>query len=140
MLNVMPPGRLFEQLSAMHPELTAFRRDLHAHPELGFEEVRTSARVAEALRVCGVDEVHTGIAKTGAFALEKIYRLLRLSAEPPTTRFVVSQLSTSHWYDIAAAKRDLGYTPAVSLEDGLRRLAISLKGVGSLEPQASARG
>ena len=84
--------------------------------------------------------IPTGIAKTGAFALEKIYRLLRLSAEPPTTRFVVSQLSTSHWYNIDAAQRDLGYAPAVSIEDGLRRLAISLKGSGSLEPQASARG
>ena len=65
MLNALGSGRLFEQLSALHPELTAFRRDLHAHPELGFEEVRTAARVADALRVCGVDEVHTGIAKTG---------------------------------------------------------------------------
>ena len=60
-----PAGGLFERLRALHPELTAFRRDLHAHPELGFEEVRTAARVAEALRVCGVDEVHTGIGKTG---------------------------------------------------------------------------
>ena len=60
-----PAGGLFERLRALHPELTAFRRDLHAHPELGFEEVRTAARVAEALRVCGVDEIHTGIGKTG---------------------------------------------------------------------------
>ncbi len=67
MLNVsaLARGGLFERLSAIHPELVAFRRDLHAHPELGFEEVRTAARVAEALRACGVDEVHTGIAKTG---------------------------------------------------------------------------
>jgi hippurate hydrolase len=49
--------------------LTAFRRDLHAHPELGFEEVYTSARVQEALRLCGVDEVHTGLGKTGVVAL-----------------------------------------------------------------------
>ncbi len=66
-----------------------------------------------------------GIAQVGAFALEKVYRLLRLRAEPPTTRFVVSQLSTSHWYDITAAKRDLGYTPTVSMEEGLRRLTAS---------------
>ncbi len=71
--------------------------------------------------------IPTGLAKTAAFALEKFYSLLRLSAEPPTTRFVVSQLSTSHWYDIAAAKRDLGYVPRVSLDEGLRRLAESLR-------------
>ena len=42
------------------------------------------------------------------------------------TRFVASQLATSHWYDISAARRDLGYEPKVGLEDGLRRLAESL--------------
>jgi len=72
--------------------------------------------------------VPTTVAKVGAFALEKAYRLLRLRAEPTTTRFVVSQLSTSHWYDISAAKSDLGYVPAVSVEDGLQRLALSLAG------------
>ncbi|MES2945628.1 MAG: M20 aminoacylase family protein [Pseudomonadota bacterium] len=62
-------GRAFAQISQFHPELTAFRRDLHAHPELGFEEVYTSSRVAHALKLCGVDEVHTGIGKTGIVAL-----------------------------------------------------------------------
>lgn len=64
-------GRAFAQISQFHPELTAFRRDLHAHPELGFEEVYTSSRVAHALKLCGVDEVHTGIAKTGVVAVIK---------------------------------------------------------------------
>ncbi|HRO82654.1 MAG TPA: M20 aminoacylase family protein [Alicycliphilus denitrificans] len=58
-------GRAFAQIAEFHPELTAFRRDLHAHPELGFEEVYTSARVREALRAAGVDEVHEGIGRTG---------------------------------------------------------------------------
>jgi amidohydrolase len=58
-------GRAFAQISTFHPELTAFRRDLHAHPELGFEEVYTAGRVKQALELCGVDEVHTGIGKTG---------------------------------------------------------------------------
>jgi hippurate hydrolase len=57
--------RPFAHIAQYHPELTSFRRDLHAHPELGFEEVYTSARVQEALRLCGVDEIHTGIGKTG---------------------------------------------------------------------------
>ena len=51
-------------IQAFHAELTAFRRDLHAHPELGFEEVRTSGLVANALTALGI-EVHRGIGKTG---------------------------------------------------------------------------
>jgi amidohydrolase len=46
-------------------DLVAIRRDIHANPELAYEEVRTSKLVAERLRSYGVDEVHTGIAKTG---------------------------------------------------------------------------
>ena len=47
-----------------HEGLTEFRRDLHANPEIGFEEHRTAALVAERLKSFGV-EVHTGIGKTG---------------------------------------------------------------------------
>ncbi len=69
MLAPVRGAGLFERLAAIHPELTAFRRDLHAHPELGFAEHRTAARVAEALRVAGVDEVHTGVGRTGLVAV-----------------------------------------------------------------------
>ncbi|ACM32145.1 M20 aminoacylase family protein [[Acidovorax] ebreus] len=62
-------GRAFAHIAQYHPELTAFRRDLHAHPELGFEEVYTSARVREALRHAGVDEVHEGIGRTGVVGI-----------------------------------------------------------------------
>ena len=62
-------GRAFAHIAQFHPELTALRRDLHAHPELGFEEHYTSRRVAEALKLCGVDEIHTGIGKTGVVAV-----------------------------------------------------------------------
>ena len=55
----------YRRLAGWHGELTAFRRDLHAHPELGFEEKRTAARVVAALRAAGVDEIHEGIGKTG---------------------------------------------------------------------------
>jgi len=67
MLHAVEPTRAgaYQRLAAWHNELTAFRRDLHAHPELGFVVVRTAGRVAEALRLAGVDEVHTGIARTG---------------------------------------------------------------------------
>jgi hippurate hydrolase len=73
-LSVLAPrikahGRAFAHIAAFHPELTALRRDLHAHPEIGFEEHYTAQRVVESLKVCGVDEIHTGIGKTGVVAL-----------------------------------------------------------------------
>jgi len=67
--SALAHGRAFAHIAAFHPELTAFRRDLHAHPELGFEERYTSARVIEGLKVCGVDAVHTGLGQTGVVAL-----------------------------------------------------------------------
>ena len=67
--HLQAKGRAFAHIAKFHPELTAFRRDLHAHPELGFEECYTSARVIEALRLCGVDEVHSAIGKTGVVAV-----------------------------------------------------------------------
>lgn len=54
--------------------------------------------------------------------LEKIYLLLRLHGEPPMTRFVARELSTSHWFDLGAARRDFGYRPAVSFDEGMERL------------------
>jgi amidohydrolase len=56
---------VINRIAEFHPEMTAWRHDFHQHPEIGFEEIRTSAIVAERLREFGCDEVHTGIAKTG---------------------------------------------------------------------------
>jgi len=56
---------IINRIADFHADMTTWRRDLHAHPELGFELPRTSAKVAEKLREFGVDEVVTGIAKTG---------------------------------------------------------------------------
>jgi amidohydrolase len=51
------------------PDITALRRDIHAHPEIRYEEERTAKLVAEQLRSYGVDEVVTGLGKTGVVAL-----------------------------------------------------------------------
>jgi nucleoside-diphosphate-sugar epimerase len=53
---------------------------------------------------------------------EGLYGTLGLKAEPPMTRFVARELATAHWFNIDAAKRDLGYRPQVSTTEGLRRL------------------
>lgn len=75
-------GRAFAHIAQFHPELTAFRRDLHAHPELGFQEHYTAGRVVEALKVCGVDSLHTGIGKTGVVAV--IHGQLKPTSEDPS--------------------------------------------------------
>lgn len=53
-----------QQIVELHDEMTAWRHDLHAHPEIGYEEHRTSAFVAEKLESWGIS-VHRGIGKTG---------------------------------------------------------------------------
>ena len=57
------------RVSDLHAEITAWRRDLHAHPELQFDVHRTAASVAEKLKAFGCDEVVTGIGRTGVVAV-----------------------------------------------------------------------
>jgi amidohydrolase len=59
-----------DRIEAFANELTAIRRDLHAHPEIGFEEVRTSGIVAERLKSWGI-EVHHGLGGTGVVGVLK---------------------------------------------------------------------
>ena len=66
-----------ERIARRHAELSAWRRDLHAHPELGFEETRTAALVAERLASWGID-VHRGVGRTG------VVGVLRNGASPRT--------------------------------------------------------
>jgi nucleoside-diphosphate-sugar epimerase len=79
------------------------------------------------LQAAGMDvpirPVSPALAGVAGAVLETAWRVLRLRGEPPLTRWTANQLSTAHWYDISAAKRDLGYVPQVSIEEGLERLA-----------------
>ncbi len=54
-----------ELLAPLHAEMTAWRQDIHAHPELGFQENRTAGLVAAKLEAFGFDEVHRGVGRTG---------------------------------------------------------------------------
>lgn len=62
---------IINSIAAMSDELTEWRRDIHAHPELGFDEHRTAKFVAERLLSFGCDEVATGIGRTGVVAVIK---------------------------------------------------------------------
>ncbi|MDT8287212.1 MAG: NAD-dependent epimerase/dehydratase family protein [Elusimicrobiales bacterium] len=66
-------------------------------------------------------------ALAAAAVLETAWRLSGAESEPPLTRFVVRQLTTAHWFDISAARRDLGYSPSVTIEEGMLRLADWLR-------------
>jgi nucleoside-diphosphate-sugar epimerase len=58
-------------------------------------------------------------------ACELTWRFLRLKGEPPMTRFVASQLATSHWFNLGRAKADLGYQPEWSFEQGLKAVELA---------------
>jgi nucleoside-diphosphate-sugar epimerase len=61
-----------------------------------------------------------------AWGFETAHRLTGNPAEPRLTRFVVHELSTAHWFDISAARRDFGYAPAISIAQGLQQLQRAL--------------
>jgi nucleoside-diphosphate-sugar epimerase len=83
------------------------------------------------LKAAGLPPVNRHISPQLAYAAgwfyERMYRLLRKQSEPPMTRFLARELSTAHWFDIKAARRDLGYEPEISFEEGISRLEEWLK-------------
>ena len=85
--------------------------------------------IDEILALAGLGPVKKSISVAAAWRvgwmLEKVYRTLRIQAEPPMTRFLAAQLGTSHYFDISRASDDFGYVPTVSIDDGMRRLARS---------------
>lgn len=91
------------------------------------EPVNLWEMVNKILAAGGVEPVTKSVSPQAAYTIgticEKIWDWLRLPGEPPMTRFVAKELATSHWFDISAAKRDFGYQPEVTTEEGLQRLA-----------------
>ena len=64
---------------------------------------------------------YTTATKVGHF-LEGVYSFCRIKVEPPMTRFMASQLATSHYFNITRARNDFGYEPVISPDEGLSRL------------------
>lgn len=69
--------------------------------------------------------VPAGVAYVAGAALEAAHAALGLRSEPPMTRFLARQLATAHWFDITAARRDLGYEPEETLSERFARLAAA---------------
>jgi len=79
----------------------------------------------------GEKPVTRRISKRAAYCLgallEGVWTLCRLKGEPPMTRFVAVELAKDHWYDVSAARRDLGLKPAVDTWAELDRLAATFR-------------
>jgi nucleoside-diphosphate-sugar epimerase len=107
---------------------------LKAHPELSGnlyfisqdEPMPLWDMVNAILRAGGHGPVRRTISRKTAMRIgslmEWVYKTFRIPGEPRMTRFVAEELATAHWFDISAAKRDLGYVPRISTGEGLRRL------------------
>jgi nucleoside-diphosphate-sugar epimerase len=82
------------------------------------------------LKAAGVEAdiqpISPRVAITAGTLIESAWKLCRLKSEPPLTRWSAEHLSTAHWYDISAAKQDLGYKAEISIAEGLIRLAASM--------------
>ena len=87
--------------------------------------------LARICRAAGVRpprwSVPAPLARAAGGAVEALWRVRPGTDEPPMTRFLAEQLSTAHWFDQRATRRDLAWTPAVSLDEGLARLAASYR-------------
>ena len=70
--------------------------------------------------------IPTQLAYTIGMMMELFYKLFKLKDEPIMTRFVAKQLSCAHWYDLTAAKNDLGYQTKITIDEGMDRLKASL--------------
>lgn len=96
------------------------------------EPVTQREIIGGLLKAAGLDveiqPISPRIAIAAGTVLETTWKLLRLKSEPPLTRWSAEHLSTAHWYDISAAKRDLEYTARISIAEGLEILAASLPG------------
>ncbi len=83
------------------------------------------------LRGLGIPEITRRVPLPVAYAmggvLEVLWRTLPLKGEPPMTRFVAKEMATDHWFDITAARRDLGYHPLMTIADGVKDLVAHYK-------------
>lgn len=94
------------------------------------EPMSQSRIIGGMLKAAGVDveiqPISPKVAIVAGILLENIWKLFKLKSEPPITHWSAEHLSTAHWYDISAAKRDLGYKAEISIAEGLKKLSNNL--------------
>lgn len=87
--------------------------------------------INQLLRGLGIPEITKHVPLPVAYAaggvLEGLWRVLPLKGEPPMTRFVAKEMATDHWFNISAARRDLGYAPRITMAAGTAELITHLK-------------
>jgi len=90
--------------------------------------------IDELLALAGLPKIRKSISTRAAWRvgalIELGYRTLRLSREPPMTRFLAAQLGRSHYFDISRAQADFGYQPVISTAEGMRRTALDVAQLG----------
>ena len=125
--------------NAVYAHLLAALDLVSEHPKsagkayfLSNDEPITMAEMLNRLLACkslpSVNKrVSSQLAYVAGFVLENIYLLMGKTEEPIMTRFVARQLSTSHYFDISAAKKDLGYNALISIDQGMQKYKSSLQ-------------
>ena len=137
-LKLPGPDKLIDTVyidNAARAHLLALDK-LETHPEIvggktyfisNDEPVTQGRIIAGLLKAAGVNveiqSISPQLAVAAGTLLETGWKLFGLKSDPPLTRWSAEHLSTAHWYDISAAKRDLGYTAEISIEEGLKILA-----------------
>lgn len=95
------------------------------------EPVAVWAWLSDVFEALGLGRVRgrvpVGVARVAAGLAEGVWRTFNLDGEPPITRFTVQQISTSHWYDLSAARQDFGYTLVVEPDEAVRRTVAGLR-------------
>jgi len=140
-LKLPGPDKLIDTIyidNAARAHLLALDR-LQADPEsiggktyfISNDEPLTQKQVIGGLlKAAGLDvdiqAISPHIAIIAGTVLETTWKILHIKSDPPLTRWSAEHLSTAHWYDISAAKRDLGYKAEITITEGLQRLANTL--------------
>ena len=76
-------------------------------------------------------------ALVAGWVFEKVHAFTGSEGDPRMSRWIVRSLTSARWFDISAARRDLGYEPRVSMEDGMLRLKASLDEQGGQDDTRS---